>query len=917
MEATITKNGLVYSVDMKTIYYADDSGEFRGTIPNGVERIEDEAFSCCSVEKIYIPDSVTSVGSNLFENATSLKSVRLPSGLKKLSPYMFAGCSGLEQIEMPFEIESFEEGLFAGCSSLKEIPFRAGLKELPNYVFSGCSELRSLILPDTIEKICEGAVSDCEKLTTLVLPASLKEIEEGAFEGCYSLSHIRLNGENPYFRVDDAESCLYRKNMDGTETLILHLEGNSLSEVPTFHEVDENAPVSILDFNEEDDIAEDDSDIILTQEELDKVCPRTEDSSEDKIEKYATPISQRDVSEESFSENIDVSDRLAEIMGQSSVSTSDEISADEIPYATAEELEAGRLAPSEKTVTTEEISDYSECSESEEEISQDEVVECEEVTSCEATEEVPSGNDDMSSRLAEIMGQSSVSTSDEISADEIPYATAEELETGYLAPSEKTVTTEETSDEAECTESEEVASCEATEEVPSGNDDMSSRLAEIMGQSSASTSDDISADEIPYATAEELEAGCLAPREEPVTTEEISDEVEYSECSESEEVASCEATEEIPSENDDVSDRLAEIMGQSSVSTSDDISADEIPYATAEELEAGCLAPSEETVTTEETSDYSECTESEEVASCEATEEIPSENDDVSDRLAEIMGQSSVSTSDEISADEIPYATAEELDAGCLAPSKETVATEEISDEAEYSECTESEEVASEEINEETNIVENTENTETGGKLLEAELTDNMDEFENTEIIENMELAENTEVCEVTECAEVTSDVAEYEEVFFEMDEGEYSSCIEDYFFGIGRYETIALDTSCDEQKTLYVFAKTLNAEHNFSSKLINCCHRLAKVHNYSEVKLLSNPQFIEENREKFSEFMKEKDVIYACSVSSLSLMSDDEKDLCGLLGIALDREGLIAQAKTASDKNAPFIKLLIQDNID
>lgn len=117
MEATITKNGLVYSVDMKTIYYADDSGEFKGTIPNGVERIEDEAFSCCAVEKIYIPDSVTSVGANLFENATSLKSVRLPSGLKKLSPYMFAGCSSLEQIEMPFEIESFEEGLFAGCSS--------------------------------------------------------------------------------------------------------------------------------------------------------------------------------------------------------------------------------------------------------------------------------------------------------------------------------------------------------------------------------------------------------------------------------------------------------------------------------------------------------------------------------------------------------------------------------------------------------------------------------------------------------------------------------------------------------------------------------------------------------------------------------------------------------------------------------
>ena len=601
MEATITKNGLVYSVDMKTIYYADDSGEFKGTIPNGVERIEDEAFSCCAVEKIYIPDSVTSVGANLFENATSLKSVRLPSGLKKLSPYMFAGCSSLEQIEMPFEIESFEEGLFAGCSSLKEIPFRAGIKELPNYVFSGCSQLRSLILPDTIEKICEGAVSDCENLTTLVLPASLKEIEEGAFEGCFNLCHIRLNGENGYFRVDDAESCLYKKNPDGTETLILHLEGNTLSEVPTFHEVDESAPVSILDFNEEDDIADDDSDIILTQEELDKVCPRTEDSSEDIMQKHESVISSPIENFATEESNADVADRLAEIMGQSSVSTSDEISADEIPYATAEELEAGCLAPSAQ------VAEETENAECEEEIPQDEVAECEETA-----------------------------------------------------------------------------------------------------------------------------------------------EVEYSE------------------------------------------------------------------------------------------------------------------------------------------------------------------------------------NTETGGKLLEAEITENMDEFENTEMIENMEIAENPEVSQditeevssvsdevALENEEVISDAAEYEEVFFEMDEGEYSSCIEDYFFGIGRYETIAMETSSDEEKTLYVFAKSLNAEHNFSSKLISCCRRLANVHNYSQVKLLSNPQFIEENREKFSDFMKEKDVIYACSVDSLSLMTEDEKDLCGLLGIALDRDGLIEQSKTASDKNAPFIKLLIQDNID
>ena len=267
MEATITKNGLVCSVDMKTIFYADDSGEFRGTVPNGVERIEDEAFACCNVEKVYIPDSVVYVGSNLFENSTALKSVRLPSGLKKLSPYMFAGCSALEQIEMPYEIESFEEGLFAGCTSLKEIPFRAGIKELPPYVFAGCSGIQSLILPNTIEKICVGAISNCSNLSALVLSSSLKIVEEGAFEDCQKLSHIRIAGENEFFRVDEDESCLYKKNSDGNEDLVLYLEGKSMSEVPAFLEIDESSKVSILDFNEEEDLVDDDSEVILSKEE--------------------------------------------------------------------------------------------------------------------------------------------------------------------------------------------------------------------------------------------------------------------------------------------------------------------------------------------------------------------------------------------------------------------------------------------------------------------------------------------------------------------------------------------------------------------------------------------------------------------------------------------------------------------------
>ena len=176
------------------------------------------------------------------------------------------------------------------------------------------------------------------------------------------------------------------------------------------------------------------------------------------------------------------------------------------------------------------------------------------------------------------------------------------------------------------------------------------------------------------------------------------------------------------------------------------------------------------------------------------------------------------------------------------------------------------------------------------------------------ESVDGAECAES----EVTLDGEVTS---ECEEVIFEMDDVDYPSCIDDYFYGIGRYETLAFDS--DEEKTLYVFASSLNPKNNFSSKLISCCRRLASVHNYSQVKLLNNSQIIEEKKDAFAKFMREKNVVYACSSSLLSLMTEEEKSFCELIGIPLDKESLEAQLIAATDKNAPFMKLLIQDIIE
>ena len=308
MEEIVKKYGLLYSADLKCVLGIDSaSDEFTGIVPNGAERIEEEAFSCCSVKNISLPDSVVSAGANLFCNSTELESVKLSKNLRTLSPYMFCGCKSLKKIEMPYEIDGFSEGLFAECTSLEEIPFRVGIKTLPEGVFDCCTSIRSLVIPDSVEKICSGAIAGCSSLTTIVLPASLKEIAADAIADCPVLSRIRISEENALFRTDEEGMQLFRKNDDGTETLVFEVPAKIQNDVPSVNESDSSDNPSIITFEDDDEVDAEGAE-------------GTENSA--------------------GSETSDVDARLAEIMGQGNQFDDGEFSIMDIPAASEEEIEA-------------------------------------------------------------------------------------------------------------------------------------------------------------------------------------------------------------------------------------------------------------------------------------------------------------------------------------------------------------------------------------------------------------------------------------------------------------------------------------------------------------------------------------------------------------------------------------------------
>ena len=110
-----------------------------------VTSIESYAFKGTSIERVVIPETVTSFGSSLFYNCTKLKNAVLPKGITEIYDSMFRGCTSLQSIDIPEGVTRFGDFAFDRCSSLASIILPAGVTYVGNYCFSECSNLRHIV----------------------------------------------------------------------------------------------------------------------------------------------------------------------------------------------------------------------------------------------------------------------------------------------------------------------------------------------------------------------------------------------------------------------------------------------------------------------------------------------------------------------------------------------------------------------------------------------------------------------------------------------------------------------------------------------------------------------------------------------------------------------------------------------------
>ena len=154
-------------------------------IPSTVDSIGGTSClqGCENLKKIYIPSTVKYIGGSGFSDC-GLVDVELPDSLSIISMNLFQNSKLLTSVIIPKKVTVIEEIAFGNCTSLKSVSIPESVTTIGSYAFGGCTGLENIIIPQYVNKIDSRAFKNCSGLKTV--DSRIKqpfEIKKDVFEG--------------------------------------------------------------------------------------------------------------------------------------------------------------------------------------------------------------------------------------------------------------------------------------------------------------------------------------------------------------------------------------------------------------------------------------------------------------------------------------------------------------------------------------------------------------------------------------------------------------------------------------------------------------------------------------------------------------------------------------------------------------
>ena len=168
-DITFNHEGYSYYNNYNPLYYAkklylNGTHITNLTIPSGVSKINDFAFSGADINSVTIPEDVSEIGESAFFHCKSLTSASFSNGLDSIDREAFRECTKLESVKLPDSLSILDSHAFDSCEALKSVNIPTSLDEIKDQTFSYCNSLESIEIPKNIKKIGYDAFIGSNKI---------------------------------------------------------------------------------------------------------------------------------------------------------------------------------------------------------------------------------------------------------------------------------------------------------------------------------------------------------------------------------------------------------------------------------------------------------------------------------------------------------------------------------------------------------------------------------------------------------------------------------------------------------------------------------------------------------------------------------------------------------------------------------
>ena len=190
------------------------------TVPAKVKEIAPGAFqNNTTVKRVTLPDGLNTIGASAFSNCSALSEVNIPGTVQEIGTSAFSGAA-LSSVTIPESITEIPNNLFQNCTQLENVIFEASLTSIGGSAFNGCSGLKTIDLQDSLETIGANAFT-ASGLTEVKIPDCY--VGNAAFSNCKSLTKVEISSGatcNPASQSNLAP--FYDANGNTIEELIYH-----------------------------------------------------------------------------------------------------------------------------------------------------------------------------------------------------------------------------------------------------------------------------------------------------------------------------------------------------------------------------------------------------------------------------------------------------------------------------------------------------------------------------------------------------------------------------------------------------------------------------------------------------------------------------------------------------------------------